>query len=83
MKSLDAKIKKYFEKYKISSHDEASKEYFIAAVNIALNEYKLPALYLAEEFEVAKSTVNRWATGTAVPHPRLRKLILEYIAEKI
>ena len=83
MDNLDTKIDKYFEKYNIHNRDQLSKEYFSGAVNIALNEYKLPILEIANEFEVASSTVERWASGIAVPHPKLRQIILSYIAEKI
>jgi len=30
---------------------------------------------VANEFEVAESTVTRWANGTARPHPRLRGVV--------
>jgi DNA-binding transcriptional regulator YiaG len=36
---------------------------------------------LAKEFEVATSTVNRWARGAARPHPRISAQILAYIKE--
>ena len=32
---------------------------------------------LRGEFEVAASTVRRWAIGVARPHPRIRELIAE------
>lgn len=34
---------------------------------------------LATEFEVATSTVKRWANGTARPHPRLALMITAYV----
>jgi hypothetical protein len=34
---------------------------------------------LAREFEVALSTVSRWARGTANPHPRIRGQIAKFI----
>lgn len=34
---------------------------------------------LAERFEVAQSTVGKWAFGTAVPNPRLQQKIREFI----
>ncbi|MDP3698034.1 MAG: hypothetical protein Q8R47_00455 [Nanoarchaeota archaeon] len=83
MDNLNTKIDEYFEKYNINNHDQTSQEYFSGAVKIALNEYKLPVSEFATEFEVADSTVERWASGAAVPHPRLQQMILNYIAERI
>lgn len=83
MDNLNAKIDKYFEKYNLTNHDQTSAEYFSGAVKITLNEYKLPVSEIAEEFEVADSTVARWASGAAVPHPKIRQIILHYISEKI
>lgn len=40
------------------------------------------ALKLADEFEVAISTVKRWASGTAHPHPRLALMIIDYVKTK-
>ena len=37
---------------------------------------------LASEFEVATSTVRRWANGTACPHPRLALMIIKYVKNK-
>lgn len=34
---------------------------------------------LATEFQVATSTVRRWASGTARPHPRLALMIIQYV----
>jgi hypothetical protein len=83
MDNLNTKIDKYLEKYNVDNHDPASKEYFSGAVTIALNEYHLPVLEMATKFEVADSTIERWASGTAVPHPKLQQMILSYIAERI
>lgn len=83
MDSLNAKIEKYFKKYDVNSPDPISKEYFSGAVKIALNEYNLPIVEIANKFQVADSTVSRWASGAAVPHPTLQQMILDYIAEKI
>lgn len=83
MDNLNTKIDKYFEKYNVNNLDPASREYFAGAVKIALNEYNLQVLEMATEFQVADSTVERWASGVAVPHDRLRQMILNWIAEKI
>jgi DNA-binding transcriptional regulator YiaG len=37
---------------------------------------------LAAEFEVAVSTVSRWASGTARPHTRIQKLIVAEIEKR-
>ena len=83
MERLNTKIEKYFEEYNVTNRDPTTREYFSGAVNIALNEYNLPVLEMATKFEVADSTVERWASGAAVPHPKLQQMILGYIAERI
>ncbi len=83
MPDLNDKIEMYFPKYDVSNKDTESPEYFSAAVNIALSEYKLPVSDIAREYQVADSTVRRWANGVAVPHPRLRQDILEWIVARI
>jgi len=37
---------------------------------------------LATEFEVAVSTVSRWASGIAKPHPRMQKLIISALEKR-
>ena len=37
---------------------------------------------LAAEFEVAESTVSRWANGIARPHPRVQKQIIASIRKR-
>ena len=83
MENLTNKIDKFFEKYKVNNPDSATPEYFSGAVKIALDEYHLPVLEMAKEFQVADSTINRWASGVAVPHPRLRQKVLEWIVVDI
>ncbi len=83
METLDEKIRKYLDKYNVSTDDKASKEYFMAAVTISLKEYDLSVKDIARNFQVAESTVSRWANGIANPLPRMRELILEYIARNI
>lgn len=34
---------------------------------------------LAKEFEIAESTVERWAKGTARLHPQVQKLVTDFI----
>jgi transcriptional regulator with XRE-family HTH domain len=38
---------------------------------------------LADEFEVAESTVSRWANGVARPHPRFCKLVVTWIQKRL
>lgn len=38
---------------------------------------------LAIEFEVAESTVSRWANGVTCPLPRMQKLIVNYIGKRV
>jgi len=37
---------------------------------------------LADEFQVAESTISRWAHGVARPHPRLQDLIVASIGKR-
>ncbi len=83
MENLNNKIDKFFEKYNVSNPNPATPEYFSGAVKIALDEYNLPVLEMATEFQVADSTIERWASGIAIPHPELRQIILSYIAKRI
>ena len=83
MDNLNSKIDKYFDKYGVHNSDPTSLEYFSGAIKIALNEYDLPVLEMATEFQVADSTIERWASGTAIPHPKIRQIILSYIAKII
>lgn len=36
---------------------------------------------LAEQFDVSEKTVYRWASGAAVPLPRMRHQIMKFIRE--
>jgi len=38
---------------------------------------------LAREFQVADSTVGRWISGVARPHPRLKRRIVGYLRQKL
>ncbi len=38
---------------------------------------------LAREFQVATTTVDRWQSGTARPHPRLKRMIVGYLRQKL
>ncbi len=37
---------------------------------------------LADEFEAAVSTVDRWSKGNSYPHERIARLVLEWIKER-
>lgn len=37
---------------------------------------------LATEFQVAVSTVKRWQSGTARPHPRYAQMIIDSVKSK-
>lgn len=43
-----------------------------------IKRYKL----LADKFEVATTTIDRWIQGVAKPHPKVQKLIINFIEEK-
>ena len=38
---------------------------------------------LSQEFEVAQSTVSRWANGLAKPLPRMQKMIVSWINKRV
>jgi ribosome-binding protein aMBF1 (putative translation factor) len=49
-------------------------------VAIALKKNPKLKNELAKQFEVAPSTVERWASGTARPHPLLQRFIRKFIS---
>ncbi len=34
---------------------------------------------LAKEFEVAETTVHRWAQGETAPHPKLQRMVIAHV----
>lgn len=62
--------------------DEASLG-FQDIVASALGVLGLYQRELAAEFQVAESTVSRWASGAARPHPRLQALIVAAIGKRV
>jgi len=64
-----------------SQWDRSSEEFrqIVAAAVATLGVYQRE---LADEFEVAESTVSRWAHGVARPHPRLQALIVASIRKR-
>lgn len=86
MKELPEILDQFFEQYQqyqATKENSPHPELFSAAVKIAINEYGISALAIATNFEVATSTVERWAKGQVSPHPRLQNMIISYIAQKI
>lgn len=53
--------------------------------NYILDDDEVPerARAIAAEFEVATSTVLRWATGTARPHPLIQAQVARWIEDRL
>lgn len=49
---------------------------FIAS---SLKKHPELKIAIADEFEIAKGTVERWATGAANPLPRVAKLVVRFV----
>jgi DNA-binding transcriptional regulator YiaG len=60
-----------------------SSEGFARIVAATIQTLGLYQRELASEFEVAESTVSRWANGVARPHPRAQKLIVATIEKRV
>jgi transcriptional regulator with XRE-family HTH domain len=56
---------------------------FAEIVNSASTVLNIHRRELAEEFQVAESTVSRWANGVARPLPGMQNLIISYINKRI
>ena len=67
---------------KLCSEWNGSSEAFAQVVEAAVRTLGLYQRELANEFQVADSTVSRWANGIARPHPRLQKMILTSIEKR-
>ena len=63
------------------SSNTVSEPEFQIRVRLALMYYDSLS-EVAEELQVAKSTIHRWASGVARPFPRLRHRILEVLEAK-
>lgn len=57
-------------------------ELFRLIVCVAIKVLKIQQKEIAEEFQVAESTVSRWIHGTAKPLPGFVKLMIEYIQKR-
>lgn len=66
-----------------SQWDSKSSEDFARIVASAVQTLGLYVREFATEFEVAESTVSRWANGIARPHPRVQRLIVAAIEKRI
>ena len=64
---------------KLKPDDDAG---FQAVLNEAMNKMNVLEGDLAREFGVSLSTVNRWSNGRSMPHPAVRKPILESLAKR-
>jgi hypothetical protein len=52
---------------------------------IVQNAFAVLGLYqrdLADDFEVAESTVSRWGHGVARPHPRIQRSVVAWISRR-
>lgn len=61
---------------------DRSSEGFARIVAASVQTLGLYQHELASEFEVAESTVSRWANGVARPHPLAQKLIVAAIEKR-
>ncbi len=65
------------------SEKEPSTEKFSELVGASFQVFGTFQRELAHEFEVAVSTVSRWAKGTARPHPLLQKQIVKSLLRRV
>lgn len=61
---------------------DKSPEGFATIVNACLGLFGMSQRELADEFEVAESTLSRWANGVTSPHPGVRKLVVTSIGKR-
>ena len=62
---------------------DPSTQAFAELVGASLQVFGTFQRELAHEFEVATSTVSRWAKGTARPHPLLQKQIVRALLRRV
>lgn len=60
-----------------------SKERFRRAVCLNIRKYPWMVRRLAIKFEVADSTVKRWANGVVAPLPRMRWVVMREMEEML
>jgi len=61
---------------------DGSSSAFAAIVAESLRSLGLYHRDLAREFQVAESTVSRWASGVARPHPRIQRLVVASLSRR-
>ena len=70
----------------ISDFKEVVKKYIdyeeFGPLRIQIKYSKEKAIILADEFQCSERTVFAWAIGVANPHPRIKKLIIDYIKKQ-
>jgi ribosome-binding protein aMBF1 (putative translation factor) len=52
---------------------------------IVQNSFSMLGLYqrdLADDFEVAESTISRWGNGLARPHPQIQRRVVAWIGKR-
>ncbi len=67
----------------LCSHWDRSSEAFAEIVAATVKTLGLYQRELAAEFQVAESTVSRWSSGTARPHPRFQEMIVTAIRRRV
>lgn len=65
------------------ANEEADKKEFSSFITEALKKVSAEEIARVYGDEVATTTVARWANGYASPHPRIRKLLMQLIQEKL
>lgn len=55
---------------------------FVAFVRDGMDSLKLDAYEVAEALDISVPTVKRWKSGTNLPHPFMRKFVIEYIEKR-
>ena len=59
--------------------DEVTQKYFQEVLAVFLIMNPKGDFLLANEFEIAVSTVHRWLSGVSNPHPGRRKQVVRWI----
>jgi ribosome-binding protein aMBF1 (putative translation factor) len=76
-------FKKYEQKYRIDKIDHNTVEYFSGAIRIALQEYGVTRLQIADKFKVSESSVERWLKRTNLPLKEIRGIVLGRLVDLI
>lgn len=63
--------------------DPSNDETFAKVIDSAVGRFGLSASAIAEEFEIDRSTVNRWAGGKTKPHHLVRPIIVRWIRDQL